>query len=460
MTLFSLHKLRTLKALLTLLALPSIQATLCLLSMLVLAQDGVAAETDPPYGGTVYIDKDWLTLSDPSIYLGKSYIGVETFTWYDFRNNQWTDSSAYSYELRYEHGINVTASIHTDNAQDLIEEYLDGWGDMLGQAPARLLQGLGEFQVVPAQAGNDGLKANGYTDPTHMVLYTNDPLRSFEREASSGYVREAIIHELGHATVGPLQESAEWLEAQATDPCFISNYARDNPNSEDVSETILPYLMLRLMPERVSESDKTKINQCVQARSEVLDQWFSEETVEGFPWSPWPQERSTFKVTLEEPAVGLVHMGVGNLRGWAVSSAGILKVEAFLDGEFFTEIPYGGARGDVGAAFPDIDDSDSSGFGMSLNYSALSAGTHTLEVVAHGIDNKTTSSTAQFETVRFDSAFIGAGEVIDLNAAASVLSGDQIRVENISIAGKTYNLLLRWRTAEQGFEIVEITPLD
>jgi hypothetical protein len=191
-----------------------------------------------------------------------------------------------------------------------------------------------------------------------------------------------------------------------------------------------------------------------------LDQWFSEETVEGFPWSPWPQERSTFKVTLEEPAVGLVHMGVGNLRGWAVSSAGILKVEAFLDGEFFTEIPYGGARGDVGAAFPDIDDSDSSGFGMSLNYSALSAGTHTLEVVAHGIDNKTTSSTAQFETVRFDSAFIRAGEVIDLNAAASVLSGDQIRVENISIAGKTYNLLLRWRTAEQGFEIVEITPLD
>ncbi|MDA9799296.1 Ig-like domain-containing protein [Luminiphilus sp.] len=173
-----------------------------------------------------------------------------------------------------------------------------------------------------------------------------------------------------------------------------------------------------------------------------------------------PDQQSTLVVTLEEPAVGLVHMGVGNLRGWAVSSVGIRKVEAFLDGEFYTEIPYGGARGDVGAAFPDIDDSDSSGFGMSLNYSALSAGTHTLEVVAHGIDNKMTSSTAQFETVRFDSAFIRAGEVIDLNAAASVLSGDQIRVENISIAGKTYNLLLSWRTAEQGFEIVEITPLD
>jgi len=169
---------------------------------------------------------------------------------------------------------------------------------------------------------------------------------------------------------------------------------------------------------------------------------------------------SSLGVTLEEPAVGLVHMGVGNLRGWAVSSAGIRKVEAFLDGESLGEIPYGGARSDVGLAFPDIDGSDQSGFGMSFNYSGLSAGTHTIEVVAHSIDNKTASDSAQFETVRFDSEFIGAGEVINLNAAASVLTNDQIRVENISIAGKYYNLLLRWRTAEQGFEIVEIEALD
>jgi len=66
----------------------------------------------------------------------------------------------------------------------------------------------------------------------------------------------------------------------------------------------------------------------------------------------------------------------------------------------------------------------------------------------------------EFQTIRFDSEFIGAGEVIDLDAAASILSGDEIRVENISIAGRSYDLLLRWRTAEQGFEIVELVPLD
>ena len=101
------------------------QVTLCLMALLVFVQHEAAAETDPPYGGTVYIDKNWLTPSDPSIYIGKSYVGEETFTWFDFRNEQWTDSSAYSYELNYEHGIKVTASIHTDNAQDQIDDYLD-----------------------------------------------------------------------------------------------------------------------------------------------------------------------------------------------------------------------------------------------------------------------------------------------------------------------------------------------
>lgn len=436
------------------------QVTLCLMALLVFVQYEAAADTDPPYDGTVYIDKNWITPSDPSIYIGKSYVGEDTFTWFDFRNEQWTDSSAYSYELSYEHGIKVTASIHTDNAQDQIDDYLDAWAFILGQAPARLLQGLGEFQVVPSKVGGEGLKANGSTNPTHVVLYANNPKQRLDEELAGEFVEEAIVHEIGHAVFYLRQENAEWTDAQTTDPCFISTYARGAPVFEDIPETLMPYLMLRLMPERVSESDSTSINQCIQGRSEVLDRWLSEDIFVAFPWSPWPQEQSTLRVTLEEPGAGLVHMGVGNLRGWAVSSAGIRKVEAFLDGKFLGEIPYGGARIDVGLAFPDIDGSDQSGFGMSYNYSELPAGIHTIEVVAHSIDNRTASDSAQFETVRFDKQFIRAGEAINLNAAASVLTDDQIQIENISIAGKSYNLLLRWRTAEQGFEIVEIEALD
>ena len=35
----------------------------------------------------------------------------------------------------------------------------------------------------------------------------------------------------------------------------------------------------------------------------------------------------TFRVVLEEPVAGEIHAGVGNLRGWAIASDGIEKVE-------------------------------------------------------------------------------------------------------------------------------------
>ncbi len=57
---------------------------------------------------------------------------------------------------------------------------------------------------------------------------------------------------------------------------------------------------------------------------------------------------------LEEPINGEIHGGVGNLRGWAVASEGIDKVEIFIDGEYAFDAPYGGARGDVGGAFPEV----------------------------------------------------------------------------------------------------------
>ena len=277
-----------------------LHVTLCLMAMMVFVQHEVTAETDPPYSGTVYIDKNWLTPSDPSIYLGKSYIGVETFEWFDFRNRQWTNSSAYSYQLSYEHGIEVIASIHTDNAQDQIDDYLDEWAFILGQAPSRLLQGLGEFQVVPAKVGEEGLKANGSTNPTHVVLYANNPKERLDEELAGEFVEEAIVHEIGHAVFYPRQENAEWTDAQTTDPCFISTYARGAPVFEDIPETLMPYLMLRLMPERVSESDKTSINQCIQARSKVLDQWLSEESFMEFPWSPWPQTKKSVETVFLE----------------------------------------------------------------------------------------------------------------------------------------------------------------
>lgn len=191
------------------------------------------------------------------------------------------------------------------------------------------------------------------------------------------------------------------------------------------------------------------------------DFWGPMSSLEGAPW--FNVERGpdpTLQMSVEEPVAGEVHMGVGNIRGWVVSSRGIERVRAYLNGELIATVPYGGSRADVASAFPDISLAASSGFSMSYNYSSLCEGSHTLEIVAETIDDDSISSTVEFQTIGLEQEFIASSEIIDLDTSTLTATGEEIEVRNIAIAGKYYNARLRWRTAEQGFEIVELEPLD
>ena len=165
---------------------------------------------------------------------------------------------------------------------------------------------------------------------------------------------------------------------------------------------------------------------------------------------------STLKVTLEEPVNAEIHGGVGNLRGWAVASQGVEKIEIYIDGEYAFDAPYGGARGDVGSAFPDVANSTESGFSLAFAYSNLSSGAHTIEAVARTADGQEARSAATFEVVKFAQDFISDPQAVNLDAAECVTAGDEISISGAVVSGETYDMVLDWRTAEQGFEIIDI----
>ena len=162
------------------------------------------------------------------------------------------------------------------------------------------------------------------------------------------------------------------------------------------------------------------------------------------------------RVALEEPVGGETHTGVGNLRGWAVATDGISKIEILVDGAYAFDAPYGGARGDVGGAFPDVGGSSASGFSLAFNYSSLAAGPHTITAVAHTALGATEESSASFEVVKFDSDFIADDNAVDLNNGSCSVSADEVSIRDASVEGSLYDLILKWRKAEQGFEIIEI----
>jgi len=162
------------------------------------------------------------------------------------------------------------------------------------------------------------------------------------------------------------------------------------------------------------------------------------------------------RVMLEEPVAGETHGGVGNLRGWAVASEGIEKIEIWIDGAYAFDAPYGGSRGDVGGAFPEVSDSDKSGFSLAYAYSNLSPGSHTISAVAHTSAGNTSESAANFTVVKFKDAFISGPDAVDLSGTSCEATGDEVSATNALIGGRAYDMVLDWRTAEQGFEIVEI----
>ena len=169
-----------------------------------------------------------------------------------------------------------------------------------------------------------------------------------------------------------------------------------------------------------------------------------------------PTAPSVFRVALEEPVQGNTHTGVGNLRGWALASDGIDRVDISIDGVFAFSAPYGGVRQDVGGAFPDIPGSGVSGYSLAFNYSDLEAGTHTITATAYTSSGEEKSSSAIFTVVRFPQSFIPGTDAVVLDNASCTLAGDEVSIVDALVENSVYDLRMKWRTAEQGFEIIEI----
>lgn len=222
----------------------------------------------PPFSGTVYIDRDWITPSDPSTLSSITGIGLETVTMFDRRTDSFEQVEAHGFVLAFSSNVEVTARVNPEFDAERAESLAGKWGQVLGQMPSGLIRELGELHI---QGGDKLMGGNGFTNPTHVLIHEEHG----DRNLQNGWAEEEVLHELGHAVFQPLQIDSDWVAAQDSDPCFISNYARDYPEQEDIAETLAPYLIMKHRPDRVSASHAEAITECIGARTQVLDSWFA-----------------------------------------------------------------------------------------------------------------------------------------------------------------------------------------
>jgi hypothetical protein len=121
-------------------------------------------------------------------------------------------------------------------------------------------------------------------------------------------------------------------------------------------------------------------------------------------------------VHIDSPAAGTVVSGIVTVTGWAIDTTAISNVQVQVDGAVVGSATYGTSRPDVCAAFPGRPGCPNVGFSYQLNTGSLTAGSHTLTLVATDTDAvpDSGSSTIQITvtgtppTVHIDSPLAGA----------------------------------------------------
>ena len=171
---------------------------------------------------------------------------------------------------------------------------------------------------------------------------------------------------------------------------------------------------------------------------------------------PYAAGAGTIQFGLEEPKANSTYSGVGNLRGWAVSSVGIEKVELFIDGKYKTDIPSGGARGDVGNKYPKYPDSDKSGYSMAYAYTSLSTGSHQIKIKVTDNEGDIKEKTINFNSTKFSGGYMKDANAIDASSATLSASNDSIQIKGLMANSNAHDVTLKWNPASQGLAFTQI----
>ena len=219
-------------------------------------------QPQPPFSGTIFIDADIITSSDPTTFQGLAFEGQGARTMFDRRVNNWISVQAYLFGASFDDGRTAEIQVNPEfGGSDAARVEAEKYAEVIGRLPTALRNDVETVWIhkgtEPFGGGNNNLLIHvGQAD-----LY-----------AADGILEETLVHEAVHTSLDAAHASAPgWLAAQSADGTFISSYARDFPTREDLAETFVPYLAIRYRSDRISQSLATTIRQAIPNRIAYLD---------------------------------------------------------------------------------------------------------------------------------------------------------------------------------------------
>lgn len=216
----------------------------------------------PPFAGTIFIDPDVITDSDPTAYISLTYSGQGERTMFDRRVDGWITIDPFLFDVAYDDGLTIEVQVNSEflnpAAAQTVAEY---YAEAVGRLPTSLRLDIETMWI------HQGLELFGGGN-NNILIHVDQG----DRYVADGILEETLLHEAAHTSLdGRYASSSGWLAAQASDPTFISNYARDFPSREDIAETIVPYVAVQYSADRISESLRLTIVSAIPNRIAFLN---------------------------------------------------------------------------------------------------------------------------------------------------------------------------------------------
>lgn len=216
----------------------------------------------PPYWGTIFIDPDIVTFSDPSAIQSTTYTGQGMVTMYDRRVPGWVNVNAYLFDVVWDDGLTSIAQINPEFGDiDAATIEAEKYAFLIGQLPTCLREDVNEIWI------HQGVELFGGGNNS-ILIHTGQSI-NYEND---GIIEETLVHEASHTSLdADHAASVGWINAQNQDDEFISSYAQDNPTTEDVAESYLTWLAVRYREDNISVQDYNSITQTIPNRLNYFD---------------------------------------------------------------------------------------------------------------------------------------------------------------------------------------------
>ena len=223
-------------------------------------QKEATPQVSPYRSSVVGTDFDFITEADPDTFVRLEDKGQGPAEMPDKSDRSAPlVQQAFLFVAHFNDGTRVQLAIDADfKTQDSARQEALRYTPRLGKLPTALRRGV---ERVVIHKGGENVTA--FSDVVLIVLYSDNATKRI----GTHDLEETVFHESVHAAWDKAHaKSAEWQDAQKKDGGYVTDYARKNPQGEDLAESALFAYTLLHHPNRIPKEEAARIARIIPNR--------------------------------------------------------------------------------------------------------------------------------------------------------------------------------------------------